>query len=198
MPAQIPAGQPSSVREKSIHASLGLWRIKDELCFSVFLQHGVVMIYRHRAVSVAIGGGANTKNDVVQTIRKNRGADYDKNRGEQDSSQPRPEAERRCVNHDAKIIRPASRRAARRLCHDRPASQRPALASDWRRITLRKRSVPLNCTIASVAPSVWRSLTTRPSDRQTTAFAGNRFWRMPAAGLWPFRPYNHTSLRPWP
>ena len=45
------------------------------------------------------------------------------------------------------------------------------------------------------------TLTTRPSDRQTTAFAGNRFWRAPAAARNAqrlLRPYNRSSLRLWP
>ena len=46
------------------------------------------------------------------------------------------------------------------------------------------------------------TLTTRPSDRQTTAFAGNRFWRAPAAAGMPAIGRSGLiialTLRPWP
>ena len=72
MAAQIPARQPSAVRKQSVHASLSLRRVKDQLSLTVLLQDGVVVIHRYRAVGVAIRYRPDLEHGVVQTIRQSR------------------------------------------------------------------------------------------------------------------------------
>ncbi len=91
------------MRKQSVHAGLSLWWIEDELRFSVLLQHGVVMIYDHRAVGVPIGRGADPKNSVVKPKRESRYGGNAQNYGKKDSSQPHSEVGGRCRRHAARL-----------------------------------------------------------------------------------------------
>jgi hypothetical protein len=103
MSAQIPAWQPSFVREQRIHTSLYLRRIENEFCLSILLQHGVIVIHRDCTIRVPIRRRPNPKNDVIQTIRQSRRSDYGKNHGDKDSSQPHSQVWSRCRCHAARL-----------------------------------------------------------------------------------------------
>jgi hypothetical protein len=89
--------------KQSVHASLRLRRIKNELSFSVLLKHRVVVIYCHRTIGTAVGRSPNPKNSVVQTIRYSRHPNYSHNQRDEDSSQPRSEVWGRRRSHDARL-----------------------------------------------------------------------------------------------
>ena len=103
MSAQIPAWQPSLVRKHCVDASLRLWRIKTELCLSVLLQHGVVVIHRHRAVSIASARRPPPENGIVQNIGQNDYPNRNTDHGDEDSSQAHSKAWGRCLGHDARL-----------------------------------------------------------------------------------------------
>ena len=103
MAAQIPAWQPSLVWKHSLDASLSLGRIETERCLSVLLQHGIVVIHRHRAVSIASGRRPHPENGIVQNIGQNDCPNHNTDHGDEDSSQPHPKAWGRCLGHDARV-----------------------------------------------------------------------------------------------
>jgi hypothetical protein len=158
MSAQIPAWQPSLVRKHSVDASLRLWRIETELCLSVLLQHGIVVIHRHRAVNIASARRPHPENGIVQNIGQNDYPNRNTDHGDQDSSQAHSKAWGRYLGHDARLSPCLAKRA---LLLQSLQSLRQSLLSQSRQSLL--------------------TLTTPPSGRQTTAFAGNRFWRGSAA-----------------
>jgi hypothetical protein len=85
MPTQIPAWQRSRVRKQSVHTSLSLRRVENKLGLSVLLEHGVVMIYGDRSVSIPVDRGSDSKNRKVQAIRQYGRPKHGKNRGDEDS-----------------------------------------------------------------------------------------------------------------
>ncbi len=91
------------MRKQGVHASLRLWRVEDELGLSILLKHGVVMIHRHRAVSIPIGGRPDAKDGVVQPIRQEYRSEHGKNCRDEKSSEPRSQARDRCRRHRAKL-----------------------------------------------------------------------------------------------
>jgi len=103
MSAQIPAWQPSLVRKHSVDASLRLGRIETEVCLSVLLQHGIVVIHRHRAVSIANARRPHPENGIVQNIGQNHCPSRNTDHGDEDTSQPHPKAWGRCLGHDARL-----------------------------------------------------------------------------------------------
>jgi len=68
-----------------MHTSLSLRRVENELRLSVLLQHGVVMIYGDRSVSIPVGRGQDPKDRIVQAIRQYDRPNHGKNRGNEDS-----------------------------------------------------------------------------------------------------------------
>ena len=160
MSAQIPAWQPSLVRKHSVDARLRLWRIETELCLSVLLQHGIVVIHRHRAVNIASARRPHPENGIVQNIGQNHRPSRNTDHGDEDTSQPHSKAWGRYLGHDARLSPCLAKRA---LLLQSLQSLRQSLLSQ------------------SLLTPRYVTLTTPPSGRQTTAFAGNRFWRGSAA-----------------
>ena len=161
MSAQIPAWQPSLVREHSVDASLRLRRIETELCLSVLLQHGIVVIHRHRAVNIASARRPHPENGIVQNIGQNDYPNRNTDHGDEDPSQAHSKAWGRYLGHDARLS--------------------PCLAK--RALLLQSLQSLLSQSLLSQSLHTQSllTLTTPPSGRQTTAFAGNRFWRGSAA-----------------
>jgi hypothetical protein len=87
------------VWKQRVHASLGLRRIEDKLCFSVFLQNRIVVIHRHRAVRISVRCRPDLEHGEVQPIHQGRGRQHSKDCGDQYSSQPRPEVGRCGLSH---------------------------------------------------------------------------------------------------
>jgi hypothetical protein len=169
------------VRKYSIHAGLRSRRIEDELRLPVLLQDGVIVVDHDRSIRISVRRNADTKNgEICSECQKGR-PQQNQQRGEEDPPEPIPEIPSRGLGHEARLYswrhsRALGRRG--RLSPHRPSRQTGALL-----------------------PSASPSLTTRPPDRQTTAFAGNRFWRASEDGVREFRPsrsYTRSSLRPWP
>ena len=166
MAAQIPARQPSLVWKHSLDASLRLWRIETELCLSVLLQHGIVVIHRHRAVSIASARRPHPENGIVQNIGQNDYPNRNTNNGAKDSSQPYSKAWGSCLGHDARLSP---------CLATRPAPPVPPVSAHIRSLLNSLCSQTVSAHVSLL------TLTTPPSGRQTTAFAGNRFWRGSAA-----------------
>jgi len=131
MSAQIPAWQPSLVRKHSVDASLRLWRIETELCLSVLLQHGIVVIHLHRAVSIASARRPHPENGIVQNIGQNDYPNRNTDHGDEDSSQAHSKAWGRCLGHDARLS---------------PCLAKPALLLQSLRQSLRSQSRASLCS----------------------------------------------------
>jgi hypothetical protein len=91
------------MRKQGVHAGLSLRRIEDELCLSVLLQHGVVMVDRHRSVRIPAGGRADPKNCVIQPVRESGGPDHHKNCANENLSQPHSQVRDRGLSHEARL-----------------------------------------------------------------------------------------------
>ena len=74
------------MRKQSIHTSLSLRRVENELGLSILLEHGVVMIHRHRSVRIPVGCSSDPENRIVHAIRKYGRPNHGKNHGHEDSS----------------------------------------------------------------------------------------------------------------
>ena len=57
------------MREQRVHASLCLRRIEDELRFSVFLRHRVIVTDHDRTERLPMGRHAYSKNDKISDER---------------------------------------------------------------------------------------------------------------------------------
>lgn len=68
MAAQVPARKKAAVRKRGVDAGLSLRRIENQIRFAIFLQDGVIVIDRYRAVCIAVGGHANVKYGKVQGV----------------------------------------------------------------------------------------------------------------------------------
>ena len=91
MPAQIPAGLHSRVREQSVHAGFRLWRIKDELRLAALLEDRVVVIYRNRPIRVAVGRRSDSEDDEIHAEGEDRHPQKGEQRSNEDSSELFPE-----------------------------------------------------------------------------------------------------------
>jgi hypothetical protein len=157
MPAQIPAGQRSRVRKRGVHASPGLRRVERECRLPIFLQHRGGVIHHDRAISIPVGGHPNPKNDIVQAIRHRRHHRHGDSGDGNHPSQPHSQVGRRFRSH-APDYKPSVSKTASKI-----ASLPASMTGGYLQLLL----------VLATDPSS-RTLTTRPSDRQTTAFAGNR------------------------
>jgi hypothetical protein len=73
-----------------MYASLILGRVKDELRLSVFLKHGVIMIYSHRAIGVPVGGRPNFENAIIHAVCEGCRANYSKDSCNKQPTQSHP------------------------------------------------------------------------------------------------------------
>ena len=88
MPRQIPARQPSLVGKQCVDACLRLRWIKNELGLPIFLQDRIIVVHGDRSVGVPVGGGADAKDGIVETIGERGRCNYCEDRAEEYSPEP--------------------------------------------------------------------------------------------------------------
>lgn len=90
MAAEIPARQRSGVGKQGVHAGLWLWRIKDELSFSVLLQDCIVVVHGDRPEGISVGSNPDAKNREVDSKCENGRSEEEKEHPQEDSPESFP------------------------------------------------------------------------------------------------------------
>lgn len=90
------------MRIERVHAGLGRRRIKNELCLSILLQHGVVMADYNGTIGIAVRSDTEPEQSKVDSKSQDRGAEDEENQTQKDFPNPLPEF-RRSQRHEARL-----------------------------------------------------------------------------------------------
>lgn len=101
MALQIPAWDDTGMGKQGMDAGLGLGRIKNEFCFAIFLQDGVIAVYG----DLSEGLGAVAKYDGVNSIGEQCSADHSRDPDEDHPTQQTLEPGFQGWTHSRAIIR---------------------------------------------------------------------------------------------
>src|SRR5579862_2765189 len=110
MAAEIPARLVSTMRKERMDAGIRLRRVEDELCLTVLLQNGVIVIHGDRSVRVSVGCSPYAENDEVEAKGDGGEGNDRQQRPQEHVSQPVAQRWGRSGGHEPRLYAQAKTR----------------------------------------------------------------------------------------